>query len=44
MTAATTKAPIAWSAKVSPEFVAKVIDVCGKLGIPDPSHLMACMA
>lgn len=44
MTATTPKAPIAWSAKVSPEFVAKVIDVCGKLGIPDPSHLMACMA
>ncbi len=34
---------IAWGAKVSTEFKAKVVQICLELGI-DPSHLMACMA
>ena len=35
---------IAWSAKVSPKFIDKVVAICRKLGIEDPSDLMACMA
>ena len=34
---------IAWGAKVSPKFKAKVIALCAELGC-DPSHLMAAMA
>jgi len=34
---------IAWGAKVSPEFKAKVIKICKNLDI-EPDHLMACMA
>lgn len=34
---------IAWGAKVSPAFKAKVIAISKDLGL-DPSHLMACMA
>lgn len=34
---------IAWGAKVSPEFKAKVITICKKLDI-HPDHLMTCMA
>lgn len=39
----TTTLPIAWGAKVSPEFRDKVREVSGRLGV-DPSDLMACMA
>ena len=35
---------IAWSAKVSPEFVNKVVAISERLGIEDPSDLMSCMA
>ena len=35
---------MAWGAKVSAEFKAKVRSICDRLGIPDPSALMACMA
>lgn len=35
---------IAWSAKVSPEFVNKVVAISERLGIKDPSDLMSCMA
>lgn len=35
---------LAWGAKVSPLFRATCLDICGRLGIPDPSWLMACMA
>lgn len=34
---------IAWGAKVSPEFKAKVITICKNLDI-EPDHLMTCMA
>ncbi len=34
---------MAWGAVVSPEFRAKVVDICSGLGI-EPSWLMACMA
>ena len=34
---------IAWGAKVSPEFKAKVIKICENLDI-EPDHLMTCMA
>lgn len=34
---------VAWGAKVSPEFKAKVIQICERLDI-DPDHLMTCMA
>ena len=34
---------IAWGAKVSPEFKAKVITICKNLNI-QPDHLMTCMA
>lgn len=34
---------IAWGAKVSPEFRARVVEMCVRLGIP-PSWLMACIA
>lgn len=35
---------IAWGKKVSANFVAVVIDICRKVGIEDPSWLMACIA
>jgi len=40
------KSPLAWGAKVSPEFRNKVYQVCSNLGWPEPfaSYLMACMA
>jgi hypothetical protein len=41
--AAAAAGQIAWGAKVSPAFKAKVIQICKDLGI-DPSYLMACMA
>jgi hypothetical protein len=41
--AATPVGQIAWGAKVSPAFKAKVIQICNDLGI-NPSYLMACMA
>lgn len=43
--AATTtgETPLAWGAKVAPEFRAKVRYIAGRLGC-DPSDLMACMA
>lgn len=41
--AATTTRPIAWGAKVSPEFRAKVIAISADLGC-NPDHLMAAMA
>ncbi len=34
---------LAWGKKVSPEFRAKTISLCERLGI-EPDHLMACMA
>ncbi|WAK01353.1 transglycosylase SLT domain-containing protein [Methylobacter sp. YRD-M1] len=34
---------LAWGKRVSPEFRAKVVDICASLGA-DPNHLMACMA
>lgn len=34
---------LAWGAKVSPEFRAKLVEICGRLKV-DPSHLMACIA
>jgi LysM repeat protein len=40
-TAATQK--VAWGSKVSATFKAKVIQICGKLGV-DPNYLMAAMA
>ncbi|MBC9904753.1 transglycosylase SLT domain-containing protein [Achromobacter xylosoxidans] len=36
-------ATLAWGKKVSPEFRAKVISLCERLGI-EPDYLMACMA
>lgn len=41
-TLATTR--LAWGAVVSPEFRADVIALCGRIGIVEPSWLMACMA
>lgn len=35
---------LAWSAKVSPEFEGKVREIAQRLGIPDPSWLMAAIA
>lgn len=35
---------IAWSAKVSTQFLDKLAVICRQLGIEDPSDLMACMA
>ena len=40
---ATADAPLAWGARVSPEFRAKVRTVAARIGC-DPSDLMACMA
>lgn len=34
---------LAWGNAVSAEFRAKVLDICARLLIPDPSWLMACM-
>jgi peptidoglycan hydrolase-like protein with peptidoglycan-binding domain len=42
-TAAQSAGQIAWGAKVSPGFKAKVVDISKDLGV-DPSYLMACMA
>lgn len=36
--------PMAWGAKVSPEFRQCVREICAHLGIADPSWLMSCMA
>lgn len=36
--------PLAWGAKVSPTFRTIVTDWCNRLGIDEPSWLMACMA
>ncbi len=38
-----TKTPLAWGAKVSPEFRDKVRAMCGRLGC-EPDHMMAAMA
>lgn len=35
---------LAWGARVSPQFRDAVSAMCGRLGIADPSWLMACMA
>lgn len=35
---------LAWGARVSPIFRADVAGMCGRLGIAEPSWLMACMA
>ena len=35
---------LAWGAKVSTKFRTKLITITQSLEIPDPSHLMACMA
>lgn len=35
---------LAWGAKVSPEFRARVEQLCVRAKIPDPSWIMACMA
>ncbi len=35
--------PLAWGARVGPEFRVRVIELCKRIGIPDPSWLMACM-
>ncbi len=35
---------LAWGRKVPPDFAAKVNAICGRIGIADPSWLMACIA
>lgn len=35
---------LAWGAKVSPDFSRAAMQACGRLGISEPSWLMACMA
>ena len=44
LTIPTKSTGIAWSAKVTSQFVDKVVAICRQLGIEDPSDLMACMA